>query len=412
MALEKVVLYWPKPQDLIAKANRGEDLTSDELLALKSVSFYAPIKLLEIARGNNEKPKEFYVRTGYNILRELDECEDASSQILIIEDKKWIIDRLSFTIGEVVRKDPNGAKGIEEIIRGDEFRSVTQKLIKGAVDERAKIFVEQFGKGTVLRELYEIGKGQNGKDIKEAIDYCVKSMADGMTVFLEKGPIETVSQLHNYCYQVAGRIGSGFLNKLVKLEDGIQLSDELAEKFGEFLQLTNIAKNIRSDYNEGRRFFPREYRRRDVSYENMMDGKGLDSQEARKKMLEKVLNLAESNFSPSVKYIQSIPQELSGYKSFCLIPLIMAKRTIETMREAEAERVFKGEEEAIKIPHFDTFNIIDFAYGIAKYQEGINANNWLEEFRKDYKQFSFKPGEYEQWADPYRGNYRVTIVHG
>ena len=409
MSLETITLVWPRQEELIGK----NELTSEELLALKSVSFYAPIKMLELGRGQREgENKEKCVQTAYNILRLLDEAEDAS-KLLTVDDKKWIIEKFSFVIGEIVRKT-NGSKGIEDIIKGSDFQSVTKKLKEGAADKTARVFVEQFGTGNVLRDLYGISTQPHGTEIQEAIHYAVETMATGMKVFLEKGPIETVDQLHTYCYRVAARIGSAFLNKLVEFKDRdiqgnpVILDDELAERFGEFLQLTNIIKNVRSDYKEDRRFFPREYRRRDVSYEYMMDGGGVDAEEAKEKMLEKMLSLAELNFKDSVKYVQSISEHISGYRAFCLIPLITAKKTLEHMRKEGAEKVFIGEKDAIKIP-YGIQGIVDFSYGLVKNEEGKHTNEWLNEFAQKPEKFSFEPHEYEKWAGHYRGHHRVKI---
>src|SRR3989344_393433 len=381
MGLEE--LKWPRPEELIKIASE-RDLTSEELLAEKSASFFAPVRMLSIAKGSNEYPKEVYVRTGYNILRELDEFEDASRSVSI-GDKTWAIGRFTFVIGEVARLNGH-KKGIENIIRGDDFQSVTKRMVAGAADERARVFIEQFGRGHVLRDLYEIGKEENGKKIQEAIADCTRSMAFGMTTFLEKGPIQTEEQLENYCFQVAGRIGSGLLNKLVEYRDvdknglPVKLDDGLAEKLGEFLQLTNISKNIHSDYKEGREFLPNDWRTRDVSFNYMVEGKGVVAQDSRRKMLEKILNLAERNFGDSVRYLTSIPNELSGYKVFCLIPLITAQKTIENMKApGAAERVFKGEPDAVKIP-YGIKGIIDFSYNIAKFDNGNRTNEWLDKY--------------------------------
>ncbi|MBI2448885.1 squalene/phytoene synthase family protein, partial [Candidatus Pacearchaeota archaeon] len=335
----KELFIWPSPDECLDIVKKGgRDLTSDELLAEKSRSFYRPIRILHYANGDDEFDKRFVVTIAYNIMRELDEAEDASNKTLSIEDKVWAIQRFSYVVGDVVRRDPNG-KGIEFIINGSDFQTVTQKLIQGASDEYAKVFVEQFGKGIVLKDLYNLGKEQDGKSMKEAIDYCTKSMATGMITFLERGPIETVNQLHNYCYWIAGRIGSGLLNKLLELKDKVKLDDNLAERFGKFLQLINITKNVRSDYTEGRRFFPGELIHGSISYEYMMDGKGLDAQHRRKEVFDNMVKFIEDNVGASINYIKSIPAKKSGYKAFCYFCFLLGQMTLQNMKEAGADRV-------------------------------------------------------------------------
>ena len=390
MGVKEILESWPRPDALIDVA-KERDLTSEELLALKSVSFYGPIRLLGEAKGEEEHDKEGYIQTGYNILRELDEGEDALKSVLSVEDKVWTINKFAYLVGEVVRMNGNGNK-LDDLIEGGEFRSVTQRLVDGAADERARVFVEQFGNGAVLRDLHSYDR-----DVRESIDYCTKSMAGGMIRFLERGAIQTTEQLFDYCFHVAGRIGSGLLTKLVELKDNVQLNDELAERFGEFLQITNISKNVRTDYEEGRVFFPAEFRT-GVSHEYLMDGKGSDAQEARAHSLDKVLGLAEENFIPSIRYVSSIPNHLSGYKAFCLVPLITAKKTIDHERESGADAVFAGDPEATKIP-YGIAPIMKFSCEIATREGGRYANRFLESFGNEPERFPFDPEGLRSWAD-------------
>lgn len=402
-------LVWPRPYELIAKVDRGEDLNSRELLALKSESFYGPIRLLELAKGSDEESKEFYVRTCYNVLRELDECEDIEK--LTKEEKISALTTASFVIGEVDRLKPNndngkGIRKLEEIIeKEDDFRSLTEKLKSGAIDKKELIFIEQFGKGTVLRDMYYIiQEGENGKRIIKALSDCTSKMADAMIKFLEKGPIQRSKQLGHYCYHVAGRIGSRFLNEIVQVKDNTTLNDGMAEQFGSYLQLINITKNVEKDYKEGRRFLPGGWIHYGVSFESMMDVQtiSLNASRAREGVFNKILYYIDSRFDNSISYLISIPEKLSGYKAFCLVPLITGQKTVETMKDAGADSVFKGLEKAIKID-YGIGTIMNFSYNIVKHENGTKANVWLEEFRKEPRRFSFRPEDYVNWAKDWIG---------
>lgn len=403
-----------RPNEIMQIASQRV-LTSSELLPLASRSFSISIAMLEYAKGNDEANKRPYVEMAYNLLRALDEIEDASKE-LNDEEKRRVINRLAVIVGEVTRREPNG-KGIEDIIGGNDFRSIIKRAMDGAVDEEKRVFLKHFGRGVVLKDLYEIGREERGKEIKEAMDYCIQGMAHGMTKYLGR-PIQAVEELKEYCYHVAGRIGSGFLNKIVELRDTkteelkdekgniikikkpVVLRGDLAEKFGEYLQETNIAKNIYTDYKEGRRFLPDKWRRRDVAFETMMDlnEKGIGPEDARQKMFKYILDFIEKNFADSVDYAKSIPPHLSGYKVFCLISLITAQKTWEHLRAAGADRVFAGEESATKI-QYGIKNILEFSYNIACFEEGKHADNWLENYKSNPDNFSFKPVEYEMWAE-------------
>ncbi len=399
--------------DEITKKAEVQDLNSDELLRIKSRTYYPAIKLLEESRGIEEAPKENDVRIAYNLFRHLDQGEDIptdknsgkNAQELRTE-RIGMINRIAYICGEIAKREYIEGKGIEDIILGDEARSVTKWLIENEPDKIGKIFAEHFGRGVVWRDFYEIGKeGEVGTSIKKSLDYSIKSMAHGMIIFIERGPIETLRQLDDYCDMVAGNIGKIFLNELVKLKDKdecgnpIKLDDFLAEQLAKYLQLTNIAKNVRSDYEEGRRFFPGSWIHKGISFESMMDGNSVDAIAVRQKVLNKVLSFAQNKFNYAMRYINQIPYKLSGYKAFCLFPVILAQKTLENMREAGTENVFNGIETAVKIP-YGIKNILEFSRDIVKCPED-NLKSWLTNYARHPSQFIFKDAEYNQWSKNY-----------
>jgi len=399
-----------RSEEILEEAKR-RDLTSEELLALKSRTYYPAIKLLGLCKGEKEENKESYVRTAYNIFRAIDECEDVpirrtdKTEREIINTRMQMLNRISYIVGEIAKKSYQNGKGLTAIIESDNLKTVTKWLTANEPDIEGKVFAEHFGRGVVLRDFYEIGKeGEVGDKIKTALDYSVKSMADGMINFLDKGPIEEIPQLITYCDYVAGDVGKKFLNELVRLKDKdkdgkpIELSADNATQLARYLQLTNIIKNIRCDYDERRRFLPGKLLYGDVSYNFMMDGDSNAARGARHSVFDTMVNkITGKKLFPSLDYIRSIPDEISGYKAFCLFPVLLAEKTLETIRTAGPERVFKGEKEGIKITYgVDKF--LEFVHGITTYEEGANLNRWTEEFQAEPKSFSFKPEEYEKWV--------------
>ncbi len=381
--------------DIMETASK-RPLTPDELLQLMSRSFYPGILLLQELRGLSEHDKKAYVGCAYNILRELDTIEDSS---LSVQDKVMLFDIFVRIIDKIAQRSKGG--NIDDLItrslpaHEENMEFITDILKKGVRSDEERIFVEHFGRGVVLREL-------NGfdKDVRDGINYCTGRMTFGMKGFLERGKIETTPQLREYCFSVAGSIGE-FLTNLVNSKDAAILRDRrldegLAQKFGEFLQLTNIAKNVREDADAGRAFFPEQYRLDTMSPKDFVYGKGDDAKEARKCSLGSVLGLAKDNLEDSVRYVTSIPEELSGYKVFCLFPLVIAAKTIETMDNAGAERVFAGGKSAIKIQHGN--NILDFCRGIVTHCVGVNANLWLSEYAQNPVAFSFEDKLYKKWS--------------
>src|SRR3989344_8602746 len=156
-----------------------------------------------------------------------------------------------------------------------------------------------------------------------------------MTEFLARGEIQDLQQLDSYCYYVAGRFGS-FLTQLVKFKDKdekgnpISLDSMGAERFGAFLQLVNIAQNVRKDWVEGQRvYFPALLRSPTMAHKYLVLGAGADARNARKDALDNILSRAEEGFQESAAYVSTIPSDLRGYKAFSLMLLVSGKTMLE-----------------------------------------------------------------------------------
>ncbi len=84
-------------------------------------------------------------------------------------------------------------------------------------------------------------------------------MIDGVSSDLEFQPVETFQQLYEYCYRVASVVGLTVVRVL-----GFHSPEALplAEKCGVAFQLTNILRDVREDYDNGRVYLPAEDLRR------------------------------------------------------------------------------------------------------------------------------------------------------
>lgn len=380
---------FPRPEKLINKVRvDNQDLSPFELLVLKSRSFAIPIYSLGELRGEGEKDKQREIENLYLTLRGLDTIEDCN---LKPKDKRELMDGLLFVFNEVV--DRKADEPIEDL--KERLGDITKKLRKGLyyqgkLDLEEDVFVEQFGKGSPLEML----KGFD-TEIKGTIKNSINGMSVGMKEFLREG-IGTAYNLERYCFYVAGSVGIA-LTEIVNNRDGAQLNAEQAGKFGEYLQMTNIIKNIREDFDKREAsYIPREMAA-DVSIEDLMSKRDPTTLKVKDQVLEKLLHMAERNYDSAVNYVNSIPNRLSGYRAFCLIPLITARETLNLMKKSGAEAIFKGEEKAIKIDGLTFLNICTFTDKIVKLDGGATASSWLIEYKRNLQQ-SFIPGEYEKWA--------------
>ena len=96
-------------------------------------------------------------------------------------------------------------------------------------------------------------------------DIC-KRMGNGMADYAKdadhnKQGIETIKGYEMYCHYVAGLVGEGLTRLFVeaKLANPVLLQrPELMESMGQFLQQTNIIRDIREDADDKRYFWPKE----------------------------------------------------------------------------------------------------------------------------------------------------------
>lgn len=78
-------------------------------------------------------------------------------------------------------------------------------------------------------------------------------MIDGVQSDIEFKPVETFDQLYRYCYHVASVVGLTVIH-ILGFEDKQALP--LAEKCGVAFQLTNILRDVKEDFDNGRVYLP------------------------------------------------------------------------------------------------------------------------------------------------------------
>jgi 15-cis-phytoene synthase len=78
-------------------------------------------------------------------------------------------------------------------------------------------------------------------------------LIEGMKMDLKKNNYKDFKELHNYCYKVAGVVG---LIMLSLFKANKATTRESAIKLGIAMQLTNILRDIKEDYQKGRIYLP------------------------------------------------------------------------------------------------------------------------------------------------------------
>lgn len=397
-------LLHPTPQEVIEKYLYGKSLDSKDLLHLKTRTFLYPIADLELLRGSKESNKREIVQAMYNILRWADEAEDGRFPI---NEKIWVLGKQRYVIGEIARRDSTAS--IDDLIK-DPVTDITKKMLLGAVEKDTQIFIEEFGKGVVLKDIQNFPKA-----MREILRDCTNTMTAGMERALEKRELKTINQLEEYCDYVAGIIGEVLTDIVAhELFDNYRgLSREKGKLLGRGLQLTNIVKNVyedaqaRSDYPDARTFFiPRELFP-SLTPQQLIYGSNKMAREARANVFEAMSSLAKQNLVCSIEYIQAIPNELSGFKGFVLEPFVAAVQTWDVMLKAGPEEVFKGTPEAVKMTREQFRNTLAFSRGIIA---SGRANEWLEDFKSNPKRYSFENGDKKRNFNNWVGDYIPQLI--
>ncbi|KAI0126696.1 farnesyl-diphosphate farnesyl transferase [Xylariales sp. AK1849] len=103
------------------------------------------------------------------------------------------------------------------------------------------------------RHYYDIIEDITIKMSNGMADYCIKA---------ERGEgVDTVEQYEEYCHYVAGLVGEGLTRLFVAGEyanPALLDRPELTESMGQFLQKTNIIRDVHEDLEDKRRFWPKE----------------------------------------------------------------------------------------------------------------------------------------------------------
>ncbi|KAF3385533.1 hypothetical protein F1880_001746 [Penicillium rolfsii] len=152
-------------------------------------------------------------------------------------------------------------------------------------------------------------------------DYCVKAAT-------EDASVKTIEDYDLYCYYVAGLVGEGLTRLFVEAEFGnpaLLKRPELQKSMGLFLQKTNIIRDIREDFDDDRRFWPKEIWSKHVDqFEDLF----------KPEHKEAALNCNSEMILNALEHVEECLFYLAGLReqsvfNFCAIPQSMAIATLE-----------------------------------------------------------------------------------
>ena len=193
-------------------------------------------------------------------------------------------------------------------------------------DEADRELLVQFN--VVVKELKAIKI-----DYRIIIADIAKKMGNGMADYANKGErnvdiVETIADYDLYCHYVAGVVGEGLTRLFVHSKLGNPLlmdRPRLHESMGLFLQKTNIIRDVREDFDEKRRFWPKEIWSKHVQkFEDLFKP---DSREAALRCSSEMVLNALQHAEECIFYLAGLKEQ--SVFNFCAIPQTMAIATLE-----------------------------------------------------------------------------------
>lgn len=152
-------------------------------------------------------------------------------------------------------------------------------------------------------------------------DYCAKAENDDASV-------KTIEEYDLYCHYVAGLVGEGLTRLFVEADlanPALLKRPQLHKSMGLFLQKTNIIRDIREDFDDERRFWPKEIWSKHVdNFEDLFKPEYKDA--ALNCNSEMILNALE-HVEECLFYLAGLREQ--SVFNFCAIPQAMAIATLE-----------------------------------------------------------------------------------
>jgi farnesyl-diphosphate farnesyltransferase len=174
---------------------------------------------------------------------------------------------------------------------------------------------------------------------------CVGTMTRGMSEVTrelegkrEVDGLADLEALMTYCYYVAGTVGEMLTGLFIDYSAGAKATapvlEPRARAFGRALQLTNILKDVREDFDRGICWLPK-----DRIAAHGLTVKTLVLPENRTRavaLLDELVQVAREEAATAFEYTLALPADESGLRLFCLWPLFFAVLTLDKLEHNPA----------------------------------------------------------------------------
>ncbi len=198
---------------------------------------------------------------------------------------------------------------------------------------------------------------------REAQRESIVEMALGMAQTVDRErrgeglKLESMEDLQQYCYYVAGTVGKLLTNEFTLDRPTIagparQRMARYAVTFGLGLQVTNIIKGVTDDIERGVAYVPRSlFKRAGIDLQSLLDHP--DDPRGR----EVVAGLVETTLlwlDDALEYTLAVPASERDIRLFCALPLVFAVRTLGLALKTThvfSESVLKITREEVRVIH-------------------------------------------------------------
>jgi len=231
-----------------------------------------------------------------------------------------------------------------------------------------------------------------------------KKMGNGMADYANNAEhntngVNTIADYELYCHYVAGLVGDGLTRLFVESQlanPALLKRPQLTESMGQFLQKTNIIRDIREDWEDKRRFYPKEIWSKYVTnFEDLFDHNNREA--ALACTSEMVLNSLQ-HADECLFYMAAIRDQ--SVFNFVAIPQSMAIATLELVfRNPEVfdrnVKITKGD--ACQLMMESSQNLRTVCHVFKRYTRRIAKKNTPKD--PNFFQISITCGKIEQFIE-------------
>ncbi len=184
--------------------------------------------------------------------------------------------------------------------------------------------------------------------VQDATRGVVREMTGGMADFLRRYASEgglrlrTIDELERYCWYVAGTVGTLFTNFLDVYGAGDDPAPEDARAFALLLQLVNVAKDVRADYeSENNVYLPGEWLAAEGVDHSAVGDPG--QVEAVARVVRRLVDHAAGYAPGARRYLRALPEGEAGLLEAAGMPYLLALATVRELRGRATEAVTRPE---------------------------------------------------------------------